>query len=295
MKKVFVRLRGGIGNQLFQYAMARKLALSNDAELILDNISGFANDIKYRRKYELEIFKLPFKTISTNSYFYYNIKRRIIKLFNKFYKLKNNIYLEENNMNFDYKMLEIKFNKNLYLDGYWQSFNYFIDIQKTIKSDLQLDYSKKFDNQKLLENIVKLESVAIHFRFFSDQESADNSDNIAFEYYEKAILYSKQKLTNPHFFIFSDNIKRIQKNKFISNLDNVTYVTSNLQLGDMSDLWLMSLCKHNIIANSTFSWWAAWLNDNSNKIIICPDSKLVGSTTTWGFEGLIPNNWVKIY
>lgn len=295
MKKVFVRLRGGIGNQLFQYAIARRLALFNDAELIIDNISGFVKDIKYRRIYELQIFNLPFKTIKDSTYFFYNYKRKIIKLLNRFLNLKNNVYLEENYMSFDKKIKNIKFNKNIYLDGYFQCYEYFIEIENTIKSDLRLDFNDAFENKKLLEDILNFESVAIHFRFFSDPDNIENSDNIAFQYYEKAILYSITNIKNPHFFIFSDNISQIKKNKFFSDLKNITYVNSDLKLGDMCDLWLMSLCKHNIIANSTFSWWAAWLNNNKSKIIICPDFKLNGTTTSWGFEGLIPDKWIKIY
>jgi hypothetical protein len=295
MKKVYVRLRGGIGNQLFQYAMARRLASYNNAELIIDNISGFLKDVDYRRSYELDIFNLPFKTLSSNTFFLYNYKRKIIKLINRFYKLKNNIYLEEVNMSFDKHLLDFQFNKCLYLDGYWQCYEYFSDVQKKIKSDLQLDLNQMYEDKELLMNIYKHESVAIHFRFFSNENSVNNSDNISFEYYKKAILYSTEKLCNPHFFIFSDNIKAIQCNEFISSLKNITYVNSSSQIGDMCDLWLMSLCKHNIIANSTFSWWAAWLNNNANKIIICPDIDLKGKTTTWGFEGLIPKEWIKIY
>lgn len=295
MKKVFVRLRGGIGNQLFQYAFARRLALFNDAELIIDNISGFEKDFKYRRIYELQIFNLPFKTIKAGTYFFYNYKRKVIKFLNRFIILKNNIYLEENFLSFDKKIKNIIFNKNIYVDGYFQCFEYFLDIENTIKSDLRLDFTDSFENKKLLEDILNFESVAVHFRFFSDQDNTENSDNIAFQFYEKAILYSFANIKNPHFFIFSDNISQIKKNNLFSDLKNITFVNSDLKLGDMCDFWLMTLCKHNIIANSTFSWWAAWMNNNKSKVIICPDFNLFGTTSSWGFEGLIPDKWIKIY
>ena len=80
-----------------------------------------------------------------------------------------------------------------------------------------------------------------------------------------------------------------------TKLNNITLVNNQGEDSAIMDLWLMSLCKNNIIANSTFSWWAAWLNNNNAKIIICPDYELNGKTTSWGFEGLIPSTWIKIY
>ena len=136
-------------------------------------------------------------------------------------------------------------------------------------------------------------AVALHVRWFEDPNSA-KVHNLSIEYYRKAIALIEQKVDSPHYFLFSDNpAAAAQQIKLPKR--NVTFVSHNL--GDTNayaDLWLMSQCQHFITANSTFSWWAAWLGSNSSKVITTPLCSANTEVTAWNFDKLIPESWYTI-
>jgi hypothetical protein len=132
-------------------------------------------------------------------------------------------------------------------------------------------------------------------RFF-DSTLSDNvsSGGLNKNYYFKAIEYIQQHITNPHFYIFSDDPERAIS---IISLNENQFTLIKHNIGDelaYADLWLMSKCKHFIIANSTFSWWGAWLSKNHEKIVIAPGFIKSEGNSFWGFEGLLPDNWIKL-
>jgi hypothetical protein len=293
-KKIICRLVGGIGNQLFSYAAARRLSIVNDAELVLDTVSGFKYDYIYKRSYQLSYFNVNARLSSEWERFepFPNIRRYLFRELNKKRNFFNRSYIRQEGINYDPRLLEIRSNKNIYIEGYWQSEKYFKDIEETLRKDLIFNTNFDLKNKSMSEQIKSKNSVAVHIRFF---DSTIGMHNLPIEYYEAAIFKLNDIVVDPHFFIFSDNadiafkiMKKLSK--------NITIVNINDEKNAYLDLWLMSLCRHFIIANSTFSWWGAWLSKNVNKLIISPDFEInhKNRITSWGFEGLIPEDWIKI-
>jgi hypothetical protein len=295
-KKVVVRIFGGLGNQLFCYAVAKKIAINNNADLIIDNTSGFKKDI-YNRKYLLNNFNIQSRLANKYEFLYPFTRYRysILRRFNKLLKFKNRIYIQHEGVDFDKRVLQIKVRKILYLEGCWQSENYFLDIQDIIKNEFKLNIKLNNENTTYLNLIKNTNSVCLHIRFFDNKETGPN--NISESYYINAINFLKYKISNPTYFIFSDNVQLAQKKlKFIDTEVYFVNINSSNEAA-IYDFNLMKNCKNFIIANSTFSWWAAWLSDNNEKIVIAPDyviAKSKETITSWGFDGLIPHHWIKL-
>lgn len=295
-KKIIVRVFGGLGNQLFCYAAARRISLDQSAELILDDKTGFIND-PYNRLYQLDKFNIPCRKAYKYEILFpfTRIRFFLIRFFSKFRKFKNRKYIRHEGVDFDKRVLEIEVKGKIYLEGCWQSERYFKDIEFLLRKELQISPPIDELNINLYNQILKKESVFIHIRFFDAKINGTNNTNKC--YYEKAIEYIERKINNPHFFIFSDNTKNVST---IVNLPEGKFTIVDINEGDQNaykDLWLMTKCKHSIIANSTFSWWGAWLNEYKNKIVIAPNFKILDSkdrVTMWGFEGLLPESWIKI-
>lgn len=294
MIKIIVRIKGGLGNQLFCFAAARRLAFKNDAELVIDNITGFERDHIYKRKYMLDHFKIQARTINKFEIFwpFERYWLGFLKWFSKFQHYSNRFYLQEENMNYDERLLTYEVKKILYLDGYWQSESYFNEIEKIIREELSIIPPTDLLNQQLALNISKTESVAIHVRWFDDPGSIA-SHNVTVDYYNRAISMIENKIEGPHYYIFSDN-PEAAKSKLNIPENRLTLISHNI--GDenaYADLWLMSQCRYFITANSTFSWWAAWLGSWEKKIVFTPNLKIEGKTS-WGFNGLIPKEWIIV-
>lgn len=291
MKKIIVRIKGGLGNQLFCYAAARKLALHLNSELVIDDITGFKRDYLYKREYALDNFKFSARKASPNERFEPCEKlQRNFSRFTTFLSLPSNLlYLEQRGNKFDTRIINLVTSKSIYLDGYWQSEQYFQGIENIIRDDLIITPPTDNVNLALADKIQKTCSVAVHFRWFN---GVDSQSNISLKYYKDAILLMESKIKSPHYFIFSDNINLVYEN-FDFPKDRVTVISNNGIENAYADMWLMGLCKHFITANSTFSWWGAWLCDNESKIIITPEVRKFG-IGSWGFKGLIPDTWIQI-
>ena len=182
----------------------------------------------------------------------------------------------------------------MYLEGYWQSENYFKDVEGLIRDDLRILTPVDLQNRKMASVINCCNSVALHVRWFHDPNSSGGVNNLVDGYYKRAIKLIKKRVPNAHFFIFSDDPIAAQQR--IGLPDNqVTPVFHNQ--GDehaYADMWLMSQCQHFIIANSSFSWWGAWLSKSMNKTVIAPALELREGESSWGFDGLIPDEWIKL-
>ena len=294
MNKLITRLKGGIGNQMFIYAASKRLALNNNAMLILDNHSGFVRDFAFKRNFELDKFNIQLKVATPSERLepFATIRRPLKKWLNSFCPYQNRNYLIESGMDFDSRLLNVKFHGSLYLEGYWQSYKYFEDIEDEIRNDYCIKAPKDFENLKFSTNIKNINSVALHIRFF-DSKSFSGEANLSYKYYNNAISYMNTVNPNAHYFIFSDNIQNALK-VLPKGLCNYTIVQHNLGPNmAYADLWLMSQCKHAIIANSTFSWWGAWLGSNPNQIVVAPSFKSTESSS-WGFDGLLPDAWIII-
>lgn len=295
MAKVIARIKGGIGNQLFCYAASRRLAFVNCAELVLDSESGFERDYNYRRHYALDHFNISSRKANKRESFDKPIRRLSFYFksgLNRILPYSMRSYLKQEGDDFDPRLLSLKIKRDIYIDGYWQSEAYFFDIFETIRAELKIKPPKDLLNLRMADKINKTNSIAIHVRFFNQSDSV-NSKNVSIDYYVNALELMVKKFPDSHYYIFSDQPQQAMAFLKFPN-SSVTFVDHNL--GDenaYADLWLMAQCRHFIIANSTFSWWGAWLGGGQNKVVIAPAVNISG-VGSWGFDGLLPKEWIKL-
>lgn len=301
-KKLITRIKGGLGNQLFCYAAAKRLALVNDAELIIDDVSGFLYDKLYKRSYQLDHFSIPHRKAIPAERFepFSKIRRAVFQRFSELKPFEKQRYLIQKGVQFDCRILTLRLQKGTtYFDGFAQSESYFSDISQVIKSDLKITAPTDRLNQIVSVEILKADNaVAVHFRWF-DQDNLLSASNTSMDYYKRAIDLVLSRVDNPHLFIFSDR-PDFAKNKLGAFFLNtkITYVTHN-DSAEMAyaDFWLMSKCRHFIVANSTFSWWAAWLGERTHESIVISPKLFVdpmSNPTAWGFDKLIPERWLVL-
>lgn len=293
--KLIPRLIGGLGNQLFIYSAARRLALVNNADLAIDTVTGFTYDTLYRRKYQLEHFNIPCRTATADERLqpFTQLRRAFKAKWNQNLSFAQRRYIVQEGIDYDPRLLDYKPQGTVYLEGYWQSEKYFKDVELIIRQDLQIRPPKDDKNLDMAKSILYGPSVAIHVRFF-DELYSTSINNVPIDYYANAVKKMEQLAPYSHYFIFSDQ-PEVAKTRISLPEERVTLVTHNK--GDenaFADLWLMSQCQHFIIANSTFSWWAAWLKVNPDKIVIAPGFEKRVGNAWWGFDGLLPEKWVKL-
>mgnify|MGYP003677297008 CR=1 FL=1 len=245
MKKIIALIKGGLGNQMFCYAAARRLAIANNAELLIDDVTGFLRDKRYQRRYALNHFRIPVVAASPLDRLepFGRYRRSLLKLTSRSKPFDKRRYLEQEGMDFDVRMLSLRIDEWLYLDGYWQSEGYFKDVERIIRSDLEIIPPTDVLNQVLASKIGSCNAVAVHIRWF-DVLGGSESYNVSASYYQRAIQKVEESVECPHYFLFSDDPEAAYaKLSFPAN--RVTLVSHNL--GDESayaDLWLMTLCRH---------------------------------------------------
>jgi hypothetical protein len=295
MNKIVLRVLGGLGNQLFCYAAARRLALINNTELVLDDISGFAFDDVYRRHYQLDRFAVPCRkaTAAERLEPFPRVRRYFKRLWNQNIPFDHRNYLVQETIDYDPCLLRFKPKGTAYMEGYWQSEDYFKDVQSIIRQDLQIIPPTDTANLAIAEQIRNCTAVAVHVRFF-DEPQSNGINNAPGDYYNRALEAMECLAPDAHYFIFSDQPESARVRIKLPDT-RVTLVAHNF--GDeqaYADLWLMTLCKHFIIANSTFSWWGAWLATNNSKQVIAPGFEMREGKMWWGFKGLLPDEWLKL-
>lgn len=291
---IITRLHGGLGNQLFQYALGRSLSIKHnvplkyDANLCTDNLE---------RPLKLNLFNIKAERATNEEIEKYLNRNKISnRLKDKIYKILNTNYfdreiVEEQFFHFDPNIIN-KVHSNAYLMGYWQSEKYFNLIRGKLLEELTLIEPPTELNSKMLQKISSSNSVAVHIRrgdYVSNPLTQAYHGTCPISYYMQAVKIIADTINNPHFFIFSDDPGWSKKNIKIKYKHS--YIDFNLDK-DYEDLRLMSACKNNIIANSSFSWWAAWLNKNNSKKIIAPVNWF--KTDENNTQDLIPDNWIRI-
>ena len=292
---ICVKLFGGLGNQMFQYACGKSLAIKKNTTLVFD-ISSLEINSKGVTKRNLELEHLGIHVEEVTKRDLKKIKplfKRIqnyfsIKLFN--IGIQNENYFIENNFIYNKKIENIS--ENCFLSGYWQSELYFVSIEKMIRDEFKFKNIKSEVNSKWEALIKSTNSVSIHIR--RKDFISSNNKNIhgacSIEYYKKAIEYIIEVNEKSYFFIFSDDTEWTEYNFHLSSIQSF-FITGNTGSNSYIDMHLMSLCKHNIIANSSFSWWAAWINSNPNKIVVAPNNWFTDTGMNSQTHDLIPNNW----
>ncbi len=292
---VIVQLIGGLGNQLFQYAFGRRLALLKKTNLKLDH-SSFDKSYKLR-KYSLSHFDIeenfvsPEETKKYKNFFSRSFAKVNQMNRNKLALYYSRKYVKEQSFLFDANILKVS--SDVYVEGLWQTEKYFKEIEFELRKELVFKTAPSEPNKRMADEIMNTTSVSLHVRradYVTDVKSNQVHGACGLDYYKKAIAFIAERFENPNFYVFSDDMNWTRSNLL---LDFPTkYVDYNNADTDYEDLRLMSLCKHNIIANSTFSWWGAWLNANSKKIVIAPEKWFNDSSKT--SVDLIPEKWHKI-
>jgi hypothetical protein len=292
---IIVKLIGGLGNQMFQYAAARRLAEKHSTILKLD-ITGF-EEYKLHR-YSLHCFQCCEYLATKNEIENIICEQSLLnKLKQKFaakigLKIsKSNNWIIEKQFNFDNQVLEVQ--NNILLDGYWQTEKYFADIADILRREFVVKYQQDPQSQKFGELIKSTESVSLHVRRTDYVQNALTNQihgTCDQDYYDRAVSYIGDRISNPHLFIFSDEQQWAKDN--LKYDFPTTVIDCNDASRNYEDLRLMSSCKYNIIANSSFSWWGAWLNSNPSKIVIAPQKWF--NDDTRNTKDVIPKQWIKM-
>ncbi len=283
---IIIKLSGGLGNQLFQYALGRKKSIQNEDVFKLD-ISAYTKD--YARKYKLGVFNI-IENIATSE----EIKKLKIPLglFSRIIRGFKFKILRIHNIGFKSAVLKKK--GNMYLDGYWQSELYFTDIRETLLKDFTLKSEPGTEAKGWIEKITSIQTpVSLHIRrgdYVQDTKTNSYHGVCDLSYYTNAYQRLVEKgVNNIHMIVFSDDLEWVRENlelpcpmSFVSG--------SNIQ--DYEELVLMSKCHHNIIANSSFSWWGAWLNPRVDKIVIAPQQWFKKDPQL--YKDIVPETWIKI-
>ena len=279
---IIIKIKGGLGNQLFQYAVGRALALHHRSPLKLD-LTIFKTYKLHR--YLLDQFAIQADIATEDEII--KLKGRNNVLFSALRKagfVKRKSYLKEKRSSyFDVSVFK---NDDVYLDGYWQNELYFSDIREELLRDLTSISSMSDLGVVYMEGIKKSNSVSLHVRR-GNYLNLKNFNVLDIDYYMKAVEYIRKNVEKPTFYIFSDDLEWCKNS--LGFLDNCIFVDSTKT--EIDDLKLMSFCKHNIIANSSFSWWGAWLNQNCKKTVIAPKGWLLNDP---GSSNVILSDWVKM-
>lgn len=286
---VIVKLTGGLGNQMFQYAMGRAIAFRNQSDLGLD-ASWFKRNIgNEKRNYSLNNFNI-IESIANTNLFLQKLRSKFSFL-EDFKKCEKKRYFKEKSV-FSFDSDSLCLSGGVYLEGYWQNPKYFEGIKDILCKEFILKKELNIDNEIVRAIQKEKNSVSIHIRrgdYLVDPVYVKLNVALSIDYYKSAIEIISQKVEYPHFFIFSDDIKWAENN---FKLNYPTIFVSDNAIKDSEEIILMSKCKHNIIANSSFSWWGAWLNNNFQKIVIAP-LKWSGDSLIDTRE-LVPYSWIRI-
>ncbi len=299
---IIINLKGGLGNQLFQYATGRALQLRRQdqnnlkeagvgVEKLKLDITGYGenNGIDTMRRYALSSFKIEAEIATREEIKKLKYPFAIFSKGWRFFKVK---VLRQFNTGFNKRIFNYK--KSLHLDGFFQTERNFIDKEERIRSDLTLKSLLSSPAQKISDAIKSATiSISLHVRrgdYANDKATNKYWGTCDPEYYAKALEYISTKInSDPHIFVFSDDIAWVKENITIPYPS--TYV-STPKIPDYEELVLMSQCRHNIIANSSFGWWGAWLNQNHDKIVVAPSKWTLKDQKS--YKDIIPSTWHKI-
>lgn len=297
---IIVKLKGGVGNQLFQYAMARSLALRKGVSMKMDIFSGFKND-GYGRVYALSSFNIVENIASFEEIAEFQkggisgyLHKAVSKLKPYYKKL---IITEPARCQFSYDA-NLSFLSHVYLDGYWQNERYFVDIADILRREFTLRFPLDYKNQVIADKIKNSNSVSVHLRRLHGvsvdnkrrfKQAVDLHGACSVDYYRSAIRELASQVKDLYFFVFSDDYDWAKKNLRIDY--PAVFMTHNEMEQAYIDLHLMSLCKYHIIANSSLSWWGAWLSLNSKKMVFAPK---YWDTRKIYIKDLTPASWRRI-
>jgi hypothetical protein len=306
---IFARIMGGLGNQLFQYAAGKSLAARLGAELAMD-ITWFKTNKE--RRFHLPYFRVESRIATPGEIRYFSAREGFVDRLRRWFRFRpapdashpldpsrrgrttmrtgKGLYYKEPHFHYDKTFHSLS--GDVYLDGYWQSEKYFQTIAGLIREQFTVRTPPDAKNLEFVQRIKSCESVGLHLRrgdYATNPEFHRVHGLCAAKYYVQAVEHLLSELQAPEFFVFTDDPQWAKQNLRIPS--PFVVVDHNGPLRDYEDLRLLSLCKHTIIANSTFSWWGAWLNANRSKRVIAPARWFRAELDE---SDLIPDGWRRL-
>jgi hypothetical protein len=293
---VVTHLMGGLGNQMFQYAAGRALALRTGSSLKLD-LSGC--DAADARPFELD--KCPIDAVAATKAELAALgaatraqPNRLVRMLGRLkesYFTPNSRICRERHFHFDPAVINLR--PPVLLFGHWQSERYFLDYADTIRCELTSTIELDAKNAAMAERIESVNAVSLHVR------RGDYADNpvtnryhgtCTVDYYQRSLAYLSERIQSPHIFVFSDDYDWARGN--LRFTVPTTFIDINTAAEGYRDMQLMVRCRHHIIANSSFSWWGAWLSPRAEKVVVAPRRWF--RTTTNDTRDLIPEGWIRL-
>ena len=287
-------LQGGLGNQLFQYATARALSERYKVNFVLDK-SWFDQSLEgvTPRKYQLDLLNIEKVVFSNHSF--PTKPNRLEQFLQSTFSSRSFICYQRNAFSFDPSLFNLRnaSNRDVYLYGYWQGFRYIEAIRPILQTEFQLRSGVSSHYHPFLEQIIDSASVMLHIRrgdYVESPSAAQFHGALSLDYYLNAIQSIQAIQPDAHYFVFSDDLPWA-KAAMPSNI-KITYVEHALEPDDAAqELQLMRECKHHIIANSSLSWWGAWLKKDVSGLVFTPDQWTNESKTD--LPNLLPADWIR--
>jgi virulence-associated protein VapD len=292
---IIIRLQGGLGNQMFQYAFGLSLSKKLNTSLYFD-VSFFkqSDNGLTPRRYELDLFKSSVNIAGDkliNKFLRPNFIQKAIK---KTGINKSTIY-RESSLRFTNEVFEVK--PPAYFVGFWQSEKYFNAVEDLIRNSFTPKPVLNQQSQKIADILTQQpNAVSIHVRrgdYVNSKATNELHGVCSVNYYQNAIALIKEQIKDARFYLFSDDSEWVDEH-LLPVIDNATLVQHNHDTDSWQDMALMSKCKHHIIANSSFSWWGAWLNPSKEKIVIAPATWFSTETDYLDTQDLFPKSWIRI-
>ena len=310
-KKIIIRISNELGNQMFMYASALGIANKLDMNIIIDNESAYKSK-KNISKYGLNNFSVTSVIAPDSKKFlgiYGYFKRKILKKINPYIKNKV-IFIEPKNTEkitrYNEEIYNLKLSENVFVEGYFESEKYFVDIKDKISSEFKFLNEAKYQKSTYFNEINKLNSVSICLRQNRFIEGINRNNelnkkksvkysNEQIEYINQSISYIQKNVQKPTFFIWSNDLIGLKNNVFDEKINKVIHdneFTKNLDKRAL-DMYLISQCNHHIVIPSSFNWWGAWLSKKQNKIVCRPNDNYftdfrINNLDFW------PSNWREI-
>ena len=310
-KNIIIRISNELGNQMFMYASALGIANKLDMDIIIDNESAYKSK-KNISKYGLNNFSLTSVIAPDSKKFlgmYGYIKRKILKKINPYIKNKV-IFIEPKNTKkitrYNEEIYNLKLSENVFVEGYFESEKYFVDIKDKISSEFKFLNEAKYQKSTYFNEIGKSNSVSICLRQNRFIEGINRNNelnknksvkftNEQIEYINQSISYIHKNVQKPTFFIWSNDLIDLKDNVFDEKINKVIHeneFTKNLDKRAL-DMYLISQCNHHIVIPSSFNWWGAWLSKKQNKIVCRPSDNYftdfrINNLDFW------PSNWIEI-
>lgn len=279
---------------MFQYVAGRYVAKKQRSKLKVDRT--YLNNVNIKkyayRKYALDIFEAHILFATYREVLKYTMPRFpsrymffIMKLFYKDRVIKER--------NIRYSDILDKAPSDCYLVGSFQSEKFFKDIAHEVREDFKIKREILDKYSKLISTVSSGESVSVHIRrgdYVINPKTKELHGNLPISYYNEAIKLIQKRIANPRFYFFSDDLEWVSKN-FESKTD-FSIITSGPDDHPHRDFILMMNCKHHIIGNSSYSWWAAWLSENNEKIVMAPTAWF--ATSEWDSSDIVPESWIRL-